>query len=69
MSLKAFHLIFVTAASALGFGCGVWWMKDYCSAEGRLGDLLLSLGAFVVGAGLLVYERYFLKKTKDVGYL
>ena len=69
MSLKAFHLIFITAASALAFGFGVWELKSYWSPDGHLGDLLYGVGSFIVGVGLLVYERYFLKKTKNVGYL
>ena len=32
-------------------------------------DLVMGLGSLVVGVGLLVYERYFLKKLKDVSYL
>jgi hypothetical protein len=69
MSLKTFHLIFITAASALAFGCGVWGLKDYWTADGRLRDLLFGLGSFAAGAGLLLYERYFLKKLKKVSYL
>jgi hypothetical protein len=68
MSLKAFHVVFVTAASGLAFGCGIWWLRDYWSAQGRLGDLLFGIGALVVGVGLLVYERFVLKKLKDVSY-
>src|SRR5216683_2227854 len=34
MSLKTFHVIFISAASALGFGCGVWGLKNYWSAQG-----------------------------------
>ena len=69
MSLKAFHLIFITAAIALAFGCGVWGVKDYCSPEGRLLDLIFGLGSFITGIGLILYERYFLKKLKKVDYL
>lgn len=69
MSLKAFHLVFITAASALAFGCGVWGLRHYWSADGRLLDLLFGLGSFLAGVGLIVYERYFLKKLKDVSYL
>lgn len=69
MSLKTFHLIFITAATALCFGCGIWGLKDYWSAEGRSLDLLFGLGSFAVGAGLILYERYFLKKLKKVSYL
>ena len=69
MSLKAFHIVFITAASALAFGCGVWWLKDYFGTGGLVSDLIYGLGALVVGVGLIVYERYFLKKTKNVSYL
>ncbi len=69
MSLKAFHLIFITAACALAFGCGVWGLKDFWSAEGRTSDLFFGLGSFAAGAALIVYERYFLKKNKTLRYL
>ncbi len=69
MSLKTFHLIFIIAASALAFGCGVWALKDYWSADGRPRDLVFGFGAIIVGVALLVYERYFLKKLKGVSYL
>lgn len=68
MSLKAFHLIFITASSALAFGFGVWLFRSYL-AEGQTLHLLASLGSFAVGIALLAYERYFLRKTKHVGYL
>ena len=68
MSLKAFHLVFITAASALCFGCGIWELKDF-SAAGRTVDLLVGLGGLIAGVGLIIYERYFLKKFKDQGYL
>jgi hypothetical protein len=69
MSLKAFHVIFITAASALAFGFGVWMLKDYFSAEGRGLDLVYAIGSFVAAIALIAYERYFLKKTKNLGYL
>ena len=68
MSLKAFHLVFITAAILLSFGFGIWLAKNFFSTggAGNLDSALLSFGA---GIGLIVYELYFLKKTKDVGYL
>lgn len=69
MSLKAFHLVFISASSALAFGFAVWELRSYWSVAGSVGDLLLGLGSLVVGVGLIVYERYFLKKLKDVEYL
>ena len=69
MSLKAFHVIFITAASALAFGFGVWMLRAYRSPEGTTSDLVWSVASLVVGAGLLVYEGFFLKKLKNVSYL
>lgn len=68
MSLKAFHVVFITAASALAVGFGVWMLRDY-QAYHNSTDLAYSIGSFVVGAALLVYEGFFLKKLKNVSYL
>jgi hypothetical protein len=69
MSLKAFHLIFITAACALAFGCGLWGLKNYFSSEGKLLDLLFGIGSIIAGIGLIFYERYFLRKLKHISYL
>jgi F0F1-type ATP synthase assembly protein I len=68
MSLKAFHLVFITAATLLAFGFGIWLAKNFFSTGGA-GNLISALLSFGAGIGLIVYECYFLKKTKDVGYL
>ena len=68
MSLKAFHLVFITASSAMAFGCGLWALRNY-AAEGVGTDLVCGLLGLAASVGLLVYERYFLKKTRNVGYL
>jgi hypothetical protein len=65
MSLKAFHVVFITAASALW----VWAFRNYFSPNGRLFDLLFALGSVLAAIALIVYERYFLKKLKHVDYL
>ena len=69
MSLKAFHVIFITAASALAFGFGVWMLRAYRSPEGATSDLVWAVASLVGGVGLLVYEGFFLKKLKNVSYL
>jgi hypothetical protein len=69
MSLKAFHVVFITAASALAFGCGVWELKSFWSAEGSTSDLVVGIGSVLAGVALIIYERYFLKKTRNVSYL
>jgi hypothetical protein len=61
MSLKAFHLIFVTLLTALSFGCAVWAFNTEHPG----------FGALAIAAGILViiYGIYFLKKLKNVSYL
>ncbi len=61
MSLKAFHLIFVTLLTALAFGCAAWAFDADRPGFGVAG----------VGTGILVivYGVYFLKKLKKVSYL
>jgi hypothetical protein len=69
MSLKAFHLVFITISTLLAFGIGAWLLRDYFSPEGRVTDLAFGLASVAAGVALIVYERYFLKKTKGMSYL
>lgn len=69
MSLKAFHVIFITAASLMLFGFGAWLLRVYRGPEGAPSDLGWAAVAFLSGVTLLVYEGFFLKKLKHVGYL
>jgi multisubunit Na+/H+ antiporter MnhC subunit len=64
MSLKAFHLVFIMVSIALAFGFGVW-----LAIQGGLWNVIFAIGSFGAGVGLIFYERYFLKKTKNVSYL
>lgn len=61
MSLKAFHLIFVTLLTALSLGFAAWGFTG--------GHPLLGIAG--VGAAILVvfYGFYFLKKLKNISYL
>ncbi len=68
MSLKAFHLIFIVASIVLAFGFGVWLAVQFFSGGGFL-NLILAAVSFGAGVGLIFYERYFLKKTKNISYL
>jgi hypothetical protein len=68
MSLKAFHIVFVTASIVLALLFGIWSLLNYFH-EGTQSDLLFGIGSFAVGAALVFYERYALKKLKDISYL
>ena len=69
MSLKAFHVIFITAASVLAFGFGYWLLGAYRSPEGTASDLTWAFASIACGFGLLVYEGFFLKKLKKESFL
>ena len=61
MSLKAFHLIFVTLLTALSFGFAAWAFATGHTAFGVSG---IATGILVV-----IYGVYFLKKLKKISYL
>jgi hypothetical protein len=69
MSLKAFHLVFVTLISSLALGCGVWQLHDFRSPGGSTANLVIGIAALLAGGVMIVYGRYFLKKLKNVSYL
>jgi hypothetical protein len=69
MSLKAFHIVFITVSSALALGCGVWLLVSGFSADGTKEDIFFGSGSLVGAAALIFYGRYFLKKLKNVSYL
>jgi hypothetical protein len=61
MSLKAFHLIFVTLLTALSFGCAAWAFQA--------GSVFWGVAGVLSGVFVIVYGIYFLKKLKNVSYL
>ncbi|MGA2029621.1 MAG: hypothetical protein ABSG87_06090 [Verrucomicrobiota bacterium] len=69
MSLKAFHLIFVTLLTTLSFGCAAWAFAAYAGAQGTTKDLIFGLAAVAVGILVIIYGIYFLKKLKKISYL
>jgi hypothetical protein len=68
MSLKAFHIVFITSATLLALGVGAWALWQYWSIGGW-SYAVGAGGSFVSAASLVCYGRYFLKKLKDVSYL
>jgi hypothetical protein len=61
MSLKAFHLVFVTLLTSLSFGCAVWAFQS--------GSVQWGATAVLAGVLVIVYGVYFLKKLKKISYL
>ena len=68
MSLKSFHIVFVTVAVLFSAGFGYWALRAFQSTGDGL-MLTLSLFSFVATAGLLVYGVWVLKKLRGWSYL
>jgi len=68
MSLKAFHLVFVTASIAISLFFGVWAYQSYQSTGARI-DLVYTVSSAFAVVALLWYGKYFLKKLKHISYL
>ena len=68
MSLKAFHIIFVTVSTILAAGFGLWALREF-SATRDVAALLWGAGSLVGAVVLVVYGRWFLRKLSGVGYL
>jgi hypothetical protein len=61
MSLKAFHLIFVTLLTTLSFGFAAWAFV--------MGKILFGVAGVAMGILVIIYGIYFLKKLKKISYL
>ena len=68
MSLKAFHIVFITSAVILAVFLGGWCLYEYFTHTHRVVDLLLGLLSLAGAVGMVVYGRYFLKKLKNIDY-
>lgn len=64
MSLKAFHILFITLATLITAGFGLWALSPEHSEVAWMG--WVSLAAAVV---LPIYGRWFLVKTREVSFL
>ncbi len=64
MSLKAFHLAFISLSVLLTFGFGIWSLL-----EGSGLYIVYGLFSFLSSFALIVYGVIFLKKFRDISYL
>lgn len=68
MSLKTFHIIFVSIAILLTVVFGIWGVRDYQVTNNQT-SLYMGLGSFLVTVVLAVYGVWFLKKLKGFSYI
>ncbi|MDD4933134.1 MAG: hypothetical protein PHO89_06680 [Methylacidiphilaceae bacterium] len=66
MSLRQFHLLFVTIVTGLFLGLGGWALKGYYDHQGGL-LAWLGAGSLAVALLVVVYGAWFLRKTRRMG--
>jgi len=59
MSLKWFHIVFVSLSMVVSLGFGVWGLFNQHAA--------LGIASLAASAGLVVYGNYFLGKVRKLG--
>jgi hypothetical protein len=59
MSLKAFHIFFITLSVLLALGCAIWTFVS--GAEPAFG-----IAALLIAAGLVVYGVAFRRKARTI---
>lgn len=69
MSLKAFHIIFITLSTLLAFGFAGWCSLMFFYGGRSILMLVLAILSLGGAVGLVCYGRYVLKKLKDISYL
>ena len=63
MNLRWVHALLILLSAALAVLFGVWCLGQY-GRQHDVASLLAAIVAFAVSVGLVVYDRWFLRKTR-----
>ena len=65
MNLRSVHALLIFLSAVLAVLFGVWCLGQYGRGNGAA-NLLAAVTAFALSAGLLVYDSWFLRKTRSL---
>jgi hypothetical protein len=65
MNLRWVHALLILLSAALAVLFGIWCLAQYGRQDG-IASLLAALAAFAVSLGLVVYDSWFLRKTRTL---
>ena len=65
MSLRWFHALLILLSAALAVLFGAWCLAQY-GRENGIGSVFAAVAAFAVSVGLVVYDSWFLRKTRTL---
>ena len=63
MSLRWVHAMLILLSAVLAVWFGLWCLDLYGRQDG-VGSLLAAIAAFATSLGLVVYDSWFLRKTR-----
>lgn len=65
MNLRLVHAMLILLSALLAVLFGIWCLGQYGQGNG-VALLLAAVGSFAVSAGLVVYDSWFLRKTRTL---
>jgi hypothetical protein len=65
MNLRWFHALLILLSAALAVIFGIWCLAQYGRGNG-VAPLAAAIAAFAVSLGLVVYDSWFLRKTRTL---
>jgi uncharacterized membrane protein YcjF (UPF0283 family) len=65
MNLRWFHALLILLSAAVAVLFGLWCLSQY-GRQDRIGALVAAIAAFAVSLGLVVYDSWFLRKTRTL---
>jgi hypothetical protein len=65
MNLRWVHALLILLSAALAVLFGFWCLTQYGRGDG-VGSLFAAVGAFAASLGLVVYDSWFLRKTRTL---
>ena len=65
MNLRSVHALLILLSAILAVVFGVWCLGQY-GRENDIASLLAGISAFGVAIGLVVYDSWFLRKTRTL---
>lgn len=65
MNLRWVHAVLILLSAALAVLFGVWCLRLYAQQDG-VASLIAAVAAFAVAFGLVVYDSWFLRKTRTL---
>jgi hypothetical protein len=65
MNLRWFHALLILLSAALAVLFGIWCLMQY-GREAGVATLFAAVAAFAVSVGLVLYDSWFLRKTRTL---